>query len=73
MKLPEKPVKFLNNGELLRWYEKAVSRENFSLSWELVEEMARRVYPRCEMMPNIKIVVQDFRHWKCNGAQEQTW
>ena len=71
MKHPETPVKFLNNGYLLWLYERAVFQKDVAFRWELVEEMARRVYPRCEMMPNISTVVADFRHWKCNGAQEE--
>lgn len=71
MKGPTSPVKFLNNGELVWWYNRAVARNNFSLRWELVEEMARRVYPRDKIIPNISTVVSDFRHWKCNGAQEE--
>ena len=71
MKHPETPVKFLNNGYLLWWYEWAVFQKDEAFRWELVGEMARRVYPRDEMMPNISTVVADFRHWKCNGAQEE--
>lgn len=71
MKHPETPVKFLNNGYLLWWYERAAFQKDEALRWELVGEMARRVYPKGAMMPNISTVVADFRHWKCNGAQEE--
>ena len=71
MKRPETPVKFLNNGYLLWWYDRAVFAKNEALRWELAVEMAHRVYPKGEMMPNIRTVVEDFRHWKCNGAQEE--
>ena len=71
MKRPETPVKFLNNGYLLWWYDRAVFAKDEALRWELATEMARRVYPKGEMMPNIRTVVADFRHWKCNGAQEE--
>ena len=71
MKHPETPVKFINNGYLLWWYDRAVFQKDEAFRWELVTEMARRVYPKGEMMPNISTVVADFRHWKCNGAQEE--
>ena len=71
MKHPQTPVKFLNNAYLLWWYERAVFQKDEAFRWELVEEMARRVYPKGAMMPNISTVVADFRHWKCNGAQEE--
>ena len=67
---PTEP-KYLNNGYLILEYEQAVHRKNDMRKYELVEEMARRVYPNCMMMPNMKTVVADFRHWKLNGAQEE--
>ena len=71
MKRQETPVKFLNNGYLMLEYENAVRRKDDMRRYELAEEMARRVYPSSVMMPNISTVVADFRHWKCNGAQEE--
>ena len=70
MKRPETPVKFLNNGYLMLEYENAVHRKDDMRRYELAEEMACRVYPSSTMMPNIKTVLADFRHWKLNGAQE---
>lgn len=63
--------KFLNNGYLMLEYENTVSRKDIEQSWELVEEMARRLYPKNSMIPDIKTVLTDFRHWKLNGAQEE--
>lgn len=71
MKHPETPVRNLNNGYLLWWYNRAVLNKDLKFRWELAAEMARRVYPKGSMMPNINTVVSDFRHWKCNGAQEE--
>ena len=68
-KTPTAP-KFLNNGYLMLEYEKAVLRKDDMRRYELATEMARRVYSKNAMMPNIKTVVADFRHWKLNGAQE---
>lgn len=62
--------KFLNNGHLMLEYENAVLRKDDMRRYELATEMARRVYSKNAMMPNIKTVVADFRHWKLNGAQE---
>ena len=62
--------KFLNNGYLMLEYENAVLRKDDMRRYELASEMARRVYSNNAMMPNIKTVVADFRHWKLNGAQE---
>jgi len=62
--------KFLNNGYLMLEYENAVLRKDDMRKYELATEMARRVYSKNAMMPNIKTVVADFRHWKLNGAQE---
>jgi len=62
--------KFLNNGYLMLEYENAVLRKDDMRRYELASEMARRVYSKNAMMPNIKTVVADFRHWKLNGAQE---
>ena len=62
--------KFLNNGYLMLEYENAVLRKDDMRRYELATEMARRVYSKNAMMPNIKTVVADFRHWKLNGAQE---
>lgn len=70
MKRPQTEPKYLNNGYLLLEYERAVIRKDDMRRYELAEEMARRVFPKDTMMPNIKTVVADFRHWKCNGAQE---
>ena len=68
-KTPTAP-KFLNNGYLMLEYENAVLRKDDMRRYELATEMARRVYSKNAMMPNIKTVVADFRHWKLNGAQE---
>ena len=62
--------RFLNNGYLMLEYENAVLRKDDMRRYELASEMARRVYSKNAMMPNIKTVVADFRHWKLNGAQE---
>lgn len=62
--------KFLNNGYLMLEYENAVLRKDDMRRYELATEMSRRVYSKNAMMPNIKTVVADFRHWKLNGAQE---
>ncbi len=71
MKRPQTEPKYLNNGYLLLEYEQAAIRKNDMRRYELAEEMARRVFPKGTMMPNIKTVVAEFRHWKCNGAQEE--
>ena len=63
--------RFLNNGYLAVEYDRAVLHKDEQYRWELVTEMARRVYPKGVMMPNISTVVMDFRHWKLNGAQEE--
>lgn len=70
MRRTPKAPKFLNNGYLMLEYENAVHRKDDLRRYELAEEMARRVYPGGVMMPNIKTVLADFRHWKLNGAQE---
>lgn len=71
MKRPQTEPKLLNNGYLLFEYNRAVIRKDDMYRYALVEEMARRVYPKGTFMPNISTVVADFRHWKCNGAQEE--
>lgn len=71
MKRTRTEPKFLNNGYLMLEYENAVIRKDVDRSWKLIEEMARRVYPKAAMIPNIKTVLADFRHWKLNGAQEE--
>ncbi len=71
MKRPQTEPKFLNNGYLMLEYEKSVRRNDLERGWKLIEEMARRVYPKTMMIPNVKTVLADFRHWKLNGAQEQ--
>jgi len=63
--------KLLNNGYLMLEYEKSVRGKDLERCWKLVEEMARRLYPKEIMIPSIKTVLAEFRHWKLNGAQEQ--
>ena len=62
--------KFLNNGYLMLEYKESVIRKDLNRGWLLIEEMAKRVYPKGAMIPNIKTVLSDFQHWKLNGAQE---
>ena len=73
MKRSQTEPKFLNNGYLMLEYESAVRGKDLERCWKLVEEMARRLYPKEMMIPNIKTVLADFRHWKLNGAQEDNY
>lgn len=71
MKRAQTDPKLLNNGYLVLEYERAALRKDDMRRYELAQEMSRRLYPKGHMMPNISTVVAEFRHWKCNGAQEE--
>lgn len=62
--------RFLNNGYLLLEHGRAIIHSDEARRWEILREMARRLYPKGTLTPSAAIVLADFRHWKCNGAQE---